>query len=263
MNQPPRPLREPALRETHDVVFVPESPAGGTPRQYRARAYALPGFELLSGTLTVELLDDPHRARFTFEGVVRSARPPDAGDELAAEAWTHDIPAGAADVRGARAWDAAGPLGTALETTEPRVTRLRVPFRRMLRAGVEHPFGYAYEAPVRTVVAAGPFSRTVVCSGWLIFNLPCEALRVDIRLPRGARLVGGTPPGTLPGGAGEHPLIRHDLERLRALEVSQWMVAYRVSRAGVPRWLSTAVQAGATVAGWIRGRAGEGRPARR
>lgn len=251
-------MTEPTFRDTADVVFFPENPPGASPQQYRTDAHELPCFVLRSGTLTVDLLEDPHRARFTFECLVQPAGVPGTVDEFAAEEWTYDIPGTEGDITGAHAWDANGTLETELQPGESRATRLRVRFRRMLRAGGHYRFCYAYEASVRTLVTQGIFTRTVTCSGWLIFNLPCEIIRVSICLPKRTRLMDSTPLERVTAASASRTQVHYDLERLRPLEVSQWMVAYAQRKLGVPVWVWLIGQASAGLAGWLIGRAMDG-----
>ncbi|HEX6038643.1 hypothetical protein [Longimicrobium sp.] len=251
-------MTHPTIRDPADVVFFPEPPPGATAQQYRTGAHELPCFVLRSGTLAVDLLDDPHRVRFTFECLVQPAGVPGTADEFVAEEWTYDIPAVEGEVSGVHAWDTAGTLETTLEPAEARATRLRVRFRRRLGAGGQYRFGYAYEARGGTAVTAGIFKRTVVCTGWLIFNLPCEVIRVCIRLPPHARLMSSTPPGTVTDASPGRTQVHYDLERLRALEVSQWMVGYRQRKVGLPLWLWIVSQLGAGLVGWLIGRAMDG-----
>ena len=251
-------MTEPDFRDEAHVVLGPEGPPGATAQQYRTEAYEVPCFVLRSGALTVELLDDPHRARFTFECLVQPAGFPGITDEFAAKEWAYDIPAAEMEIGGVRAWDSAGTLETELQPGEARATRLRVRFRRMLRAGAQYRFCYTYEARVHAMVTRGIFKRAVVCSGWLIFNLPCDAIRVCIRLPPRARLMNSTPPAALLDAPAGHPRIHYDLERLRPLEMSQWMVGYRQRKMGLPLWIWMVGQLGAGLAGWLIGRAMDG-----
>lgn len=251
-------MTDPTFRDSGDVVFFPENPPGATPQQYRTDAHELPCFVLRSGALTVEFLEDPHRARFTFECLVQPAGMPGAVDEFAAEEWTYDIPGTEGDITGAHAWDADGTLETELQVNASRATRLRVRFRRMLRAGGQYRFCYAYEARVHAAVTQGTFMRTVTCTGWLIFNLPCEIIRVSLCLPPRTRLVHGAPLERVTAPAPSRTRVHYDLERLRPLEVSQWLVVYGQRKLGVPLWVWLIGQASAGLAGWLIGRAMDG-----
>lgn len=181
-----------SLRHNAETRSVPETPPDLTAQQYRTATYEVPCFVLLSAALTVDLLDDPHRARFTVECLVEP-RWTAGAQEFATEEWVYDIPALEPEVTAVRAWDEAGNLETSLLPFEARGARLRVRFRRLVRNGSRYRFWYAYEAPVRTVVSTRMLSQMVVCTGWLIFNLPCESIRVCIQLPGRARLVKSTP----------------------------------------------------------------------
>lgn len=244
------------------ILYVPEQPPSESAQQYRGAAYEIPCFELVSGSLTIRLLDDPNRAEFTFECLVEPTRETAASeDEFATQEWVYDIPALPDEVSGARAWDAAGTLQTQLHPPESRATRLRVRFRHLLRDDTQSRFWFAYEAPVRSVVSTGMLSRTVVCTGWFIFNLPCRSMRVCIHLPSRARLTKSAPPAEVATGEAA-PQVHFHLERLRPLESSQWLVAYERRRIGLPVYLWTMGQLAAGAAGWLIGRALDGWTAR-
>lgn len=242
-------MSDPAACEPDELLYAPESPTGQSVQQYRSSAYAIPCFSLISAALTVELLDDPHRARFTFECLVEPA------GNFASEEWSYDIPGLEGEISGTRAWDGVGTLETELQPPEGRATRLRVRFRRLVRTGTQYRFWYAYEAPVPAVVSTRLLDRLVVCTGWLIFNLPCEAIRLTIQLPAGSRLVKSAPLGEVVHPEPGRPQIRHHTERLRSLETSHWLVAYRRRKIGLPLYLWTATQLLAGLVGWLIGRA--------
>lgn len=246
------------LRHNEEAVNVPENPPGLTAQQYRTAAYEVPGFVLVSGSLTVCPLDDPHRARFTLECLVEPARETEAAqDEFATEEWVYDIPALDGEVTAVQAWDEVGTLQTGLQPYAGR-TRLRVRFRRLVRKGTRYRFWYSYEAPVRTVVCARVLSQTIICTGWLIFNLPCDAVRVSIQLPRRARLTKSAPTGEVTEPERGRPQVRYQLEKLRPLESSQWLVAYERRKIGVPLYVWTVAQLATGFVGWLIGRALDG-----
>jgi hypothetical protein len=245
-------MSESAACEPVEFLYAPESPTGASAQQYRSSAYAIPCFSLVSAALTVDLLDDPHRARFTFECVVEPT------DIFASEEWSYDIPALEGEITGTHAWDAVGTLETELQPPEGRATRLRVRFRQMVRTGSQYRFWYAYDAPVRAVVSTRLLTRMVVCTGWLIFNLPCDAIRLTITLPERSRLVKSAPLGDVTHAAPGRPQVRHPPERLRSLESSHWLVAYQRRKIGLPLYLWTATQLAAGLVGWLIGRALDG-----
>jgi hypothetical protein len=233
--------------ENHDLppteyVYVPPSPAGASAQLYRSGTLPVPGFALITAALTVTLLDDPERARFTFECVVEPrAGTADAGVEFASGEWAYDIPALDGEISATHAWDATGTLETELQPSESKATRLRVRFRRLVRHAEPYRFWYAYEAPLRAVVSSRMLTRLVVCTGWMIFNLPCDSIRVCIQLPDRARRVKSVP-----------------LEHLRPLETSQWLLAYERRKIGLPLYLWSASQFAAAFVGWVIGRALDG-----
>jgi hypothetical protein len=54
------------------------------------------------------------------------------------------------------------------------------------------------------------------------------------------------------------PEAQFDVEHLRALEMSQWMVAYAQRKLGLPLWVWMVGQVGAGLMGWVIGRAMDG-----
>lgn len=244
-------MSEIEARETTEYLYAPESPAGASAQQYRSSAYPIHDFALLSATLTIALGEDPHRARFTFECLVAPA------GHAASQEWSYDIPAAEAEISDAHAGDAAGNLQTDFQTHEGRATRLRVQFRRMVKEG-QYRFWYAYEAPVRAVVSAGALTRMIVCTGWLIFNLPCDGIRVCIQLPHRSRLVKCVPVCEVSEPERGRPRAVYQLERLRSLETSQWMVAYERRKVGLPLYVWSASQAAAAFVGWLIGKVLDG-----
>lgn len=238
---------------------TPENQPSLTAQQYRTDTYEAACFVLVSGALTVCLLDDPHRARFTLECVVESARPPAAvPQEFATEEWVYDVPALDTEISAVHAWDEAGTLQTRLQPFEARATRLRVRFRQLVRSGSRYRFWYSYEAPVHAVVSSRMLSQTIMCTGWLIFNLPCDCIRVCIQLPARARLTKSAPLGEVTEPERGRPQVRYQLENLRSLETSQWLVAYERRKIGVPLYVWTVAQLAAGIAGWLIGRALDG-----
>jgi hypothetical protein len=242
-----------------EFVYVPASPAGASAQMYRSGTLPVTGVALIGAALTVTLLDDPERARFTFECVVETrADAAQSGVEFASAEWAYDIPAQDGEISGPHAWDATGTLETELQPPESKASRLRVRFRRLVRHSEPYRFWFAYEAPVRAVVSSRLLTRMVVCTGWMIFNLPCDSIRICIQLPGRARLLKSVPAGDVtepePGAA----RIRYHLEHLRALETSQWLVAYERRKIGLPLYLWSASQLAAAFVGWLIGRALDG-----
>lgn len=242
-----------------EYVYVPPSPGGASAQLYRNSTFPVPGFALIAASLTVKLLEDPDRAQFTFECVVEPlGSAAESGVEFASVEWVYDIPALDGEISEAHAWDGTGTLETELQPAESKASRLRVRFRRLVRRGEPYRFWYAYEAPLRAVVSSGMLTRLVVCTGWMIFNLPCDSIRVCIQLPDRARLVKSVPLGDVtepePGAA----RIRYHLEHLRPLETSQWLLAYERRKIGLPLYLWSASQFAAAFVGWVIGRALDG-----
>jgi hypothetical protein len=244
-------MHDAAAAEPVEYLYAPENPRGETAQQYRGSAYPIPCFALVSAALTVDLLDDPHRARFTFECLVESA------GGVASQEWAYDIPALEGEITGTHAWDGFGTLETELQPPEGKATRLRVRFRQMIHAA-QYRFWYAYEAPVRAVVSTRVLTRMVVCTGWLIFSLPCDVIRLTIQLPERSRLLKSAPLGEVAYPEPGRPQVRHLPERLRSLETSHWMVAYHRRKIGLPLYVWTASQLAAGLVGWLIGRALDG-----
>lgn len=250
-------MENPASLQTEIVYAPPRSPTGASVEQFRTHALPVSSVALVSASLVVELLDDPDRARFTFDCMVEPERVQQKV-EFASQDWAYDIPAPQGEVTAVSAWDADGTLQTALQPADGRATRLRVAFRRMARHGDPYHFCYSYEAPVRGVVITGVLRRSVTCTGWLLFNLPCESIRVCIQLPAGARLVKSAPAGDVTEPGTGPPRVRYHLEKLRAMDTCVWVVAYERRHIGLPLYLWTATQLVAAFLGWAITRALEG-----
>ena len=138
-----------------------------TPIHYRELRPGIVGVPPDLGTVTVTLLDDPHRARYEFECHLETT------GELPARYWCYRLPADAAEIDDIRAWDARGKL-------QPRVygggeapgSRLEVRLRDVVLLGERYTFGFGYESSIRPVIAADGRNRTVTYSDWVIFTLP-------------------------------------------------------------------------------------------
>jgi hypothetical protein len=245
-------MRKRESPQNAEFLFADEDFGAVSAQQYRSSTRPVPCFSLLSATLTIHLLPDPGRARFTFECVV------EAVGNAGSEEWSYDIPALDSQVSGVQAWDGIGTLATELASCEAKSSRLRVWFRRMVTRDAQYRFWYTYEAPVHGVVCTRVLRRMVVCTGWLIFNLPCETIRVSIHLPERSRLVKCTPSGEVAEQAPGRLAIQHPPDRLRALETSQWLVAYEHRKIGLPLYLWSASQLAAGMVGWFIGRVLDG-----
>ncbi|HEU0016671.1 MAG TPA: hypothetical protein VFQ45_23515 [Longimicrobium sp.] len=199
--------------------------------------------------LHVTLLPDPHRARFRFECTVEQ----NAG--VRAAAWHYDIPADRPEVENEQAWDGEGKLATRLAQRNASTTRMEISFRAPAAGAGPYTFCYEFDAPVRAVAAAGPFSRTIAYSGWVIFRIPCRVLRVSVALPARSAIIKTVPGAEVADRPRAAPEIGYRFEKLRPLEAAQWLVGYRGRKLGVPLavWLATQLTAG--VIGWLVGAA--------
>lgn len=224
-----------------------------SPEGYRAASAPVDEIELVDASLSIELLADPDRARFSFECRVASCR------ETAAGVWRYDIPAVRGEIANHAASDAHGNLQTELRSTDGGSTRLEVRLRRLVQHGETYPFRFEYEGPVRTVVTTGSFSQTVAYTGWSILSLPCHALAVTIRLPRRSVLLRAVPSADPHPSSSGAVSVHYSFARLRPLEAVQWLVAYRRLRFGAPFCFWTAAQVGAGSIGWFVARLLDGR----
>lgn len=224
---PPRP-------KGTEAVEWPE-PAG-SPAEYRDARSDLPGFRLISVTLTVELLEDPRRARYQYE-----CRLETTGD-VPARCWYYDVPADRGETSDVRGWDARGTLQTHTLSDDAGGVRLEVRMRRPVRKGESCDFAFSYESVIKSVVMEGGRSRMVSYADWVIFNLPCSRLCVRVVLPpRAVRL------SAVPAPAhDEDGQVTYTLRDVRALETTSYMISYRRNHLGAPfyRWLLSAIGSG-------------------
>lgn len=208
----------------------------GSPAEYRDARSDLGGFRLLSATLTVELLDDPRRARYQYE-----CRLETTGD-VPARYWYYDVPADRGETSDVRGWDARGTLQTHSTPDQAGGVRLEVQMRQPVRRGESCDFAFSYESVIKSVVNEGGRSRTVSYADRVIFNLPCNRLCVRVVLPsRAVRL------SAVPAPAREEEgQVTYVLRDVRALETTSYMISYRRNHLGAPfyRWLLSAIGSG-------------------
>lgn len=221
---------------------VPQRPPSPDAQRFRAVHAGTEEFVLKLATVTVQLLSDARRARYTFECLVTGV------GRSCADCWEYDIPGIAGDMGELRAHDGAGSLQTEMQPNG-HATRLVIRFRTPLGPGQSYRFAYHYETVLPAVVARAITSQTVTYYGWAIFLIPCEHLVVDIRLPRRASLVDAVPPVQALAGASGGAL-RLDAVRLRALETFTWLVGYQKPKVGVQFYLWVASTLGAALLGW-------------
>ncbi|HEX2204167.1 MAG TPA: hypothetical protein VHG91_12745 [Longimicrobium sp.] len=219
-----------------------------TPQEYRDAIPPNRGFRLLASTVDVELrADDPRRARYRYDCHLETL-----GD-VPALYWYYNVPVDAAEIGEVRAWDAAGGLETRTAPGENGGTQVQVRLRAPVRTYDSYVFGFGYETVIRSVVADGWRSVTVSYSDWVIFNIACDELRVNVRLPPRAALVSTVPPAA-PGG-----LVTYVHRGLRPLETVHYLVAYHRRHFGAVfyRWLAGAIGSGligALIAMGLQGR---------
>ncbi|HEU4455693.1 MAG TPA: hypothetical protein VFR81_21700 [Longimicrobium sp.] len=208
----------------------------GTPTEYREAQHGDGGFRLSAATLTVELLDNPARARYQFDCRLKTT-----GD-TAAYYWYYDVPADRGEVTDLRGFDAGGTLQTRCAPGRDGGTRVEVRMREPVRQGGESEFSFGYESVIKSVVVVGGRSRTVTYADWVIFNVPCDVLRVRVVLPSRALRVAAVPAPPQE----EEGQVRYEMRNVRPLETQSYVVAYQRAQIGAPfyRWLLSAIGSG-------------------
>jgi hypothetical protein len=196
---------------------APAGQASLTSACYRELRPALDGYRLLSATVTVTLLDDPHRARYEYECHLETT------GEVPARYWCYYLPADVPEVADVRAWDPRGKLVPNVYRGEKGGSRLEVRLRDPVRQGERYTFGFGYETTIRPVVARDGRKRTVTYADWVIFNIPCVLLQVHVELPGAAEPVLAVPACAEDEGW----RVSYRLRALRPLETVSFMVAYR------------------------------------
>jgi hypothetical protein len=207
-----------------------------TPYEYREVQHGGGGFRLSAVTLTVELLDHPARARYRFDCRVRTT------GETPAWYWYYDVPADRGEVTALRGWDAGGTLQTRGAPGGDGGTRVEVRMRHPVRQGEECDFSFGYESVIKSVVVVGGRSRTVTYADWVIFNVPCDVLRLRVVLPTRAVRVAAVPAPP----QDEEGQVSYEVRNVRPLETQSYVVAYRRAQIGAPfyRWLLSAIGSG-------------------
>ncbi len=206
------------------------------PQDYRESHQPEKGYRLVSADVTIQLLLDPRRARYTYRLRLQTL-----GDEPA-EMWRHEVPARGGMVTNISARDEEG----GLEFREPpdggKSKIVEVRFRREVRRGETYGFTYSYEAQISSVVAPGVLHQTVTCGDWLVPNLDCGEFRVKVVFPEKATRLAAVPsPSEEDVGS-----VRYEQSPLRALETIGYLVAYRQRKLGAVTlsWLSSAIGTG-------------------
>jgi hypothetical protein len=227
----------------HDALAIvprPEAAAqpetATTPQEYRAAHPGMHEFSLASATVTIELLEDPRRARYVFECQVETL------GETPAKYWYYDVPAGRGEIRDLRAWDGGSTLQARVCAGEGGATRVEVRMREAIRRGERRTFTFGYECAIRAIVAVGERSRTVSYADWMIFNIPCDLLRVRVVLPSKSVLI-----ATVPAAEVEDARqAAYEFRGLRPLETVSFLVAYRRRQLGMPfyKWLASSIGSG-------------------
>lgn len=230
------------LHESELQEHVPRRPPSPDAQRFRAVHAGTDEFVLKLATITVQLLPDARRARYTYECHVAGV------GGSCADSWEYDIPGIEGDIGELRARDGAGSLQTEMQPNG-HATRLVIRFRAPLGPGQSYRFTYHYETVLPAIVARAITSQTVTYSGWAIFLMPCEHLVIDIRLPRRASLVQTLPPVRALAGPSSGAL-RLEAVRLRELETFTWLVGYQKPKVGVQFYLWVASTLGAALLGW-------------
>jgi hypothetical protein len=207
-----------------------------TPHEYRDVQRGDGGFRLSAVTLTVELLENPRRARYRFDCRMKTT------GAVPARYFYYDVPADRGEVRELRGWDEVGSLQTRGAPGRDGGARVEVRMKKPVRQGQECSFCFGYESVIKSVVVVGGRSRTVTYADWVIFNVPCDVLRVRVVLPSRAVRVAAVPAPP----QDEEGQVSYDIRNVRPLETQSYVVAYRRSQLGAPfyRWLLSAIGSG-------------------
>jgi hypothetical protein len=196
------------------------------PQQYGVTQRAEIGYRLVSLEVTVQLLPDPRRARYTNRVVLQTT-----GDEPAS-CWRHDIAALGGEVTNVQAQDGHGGLAYLFPPNGGHGSKLEIALRRTVRQGEQYVFSYTYETRINSVVAPGVFSQTITYGDWLMPNLACEQFTVKVLLPTRAEHLVSVPS---PAEA-EASVVRYERTSLRPLETVGYLVAYRKRKMGLRFW---------------------------
>lgn len=175
------------------------------------------GMRLLSASMMLTLLDDPHRASYEFRCHLEST----GGDTT--RYWTYHLPSEAADVTDLRAWDEAGELQACGLPGPDRTSRLNVRLRDPLCRRERYAFGFAFESSVQPVIAPSPRRPIITVADSVVYSLPCAVLDITVVLPSAAALVASVP-GFPEAQAGR---FTYRLRALRPRETASFLVAYR------------------------------------
>jgi len=144
------------MSEPLPIVAAPSGvDTAGSPSEYRDSQHGDGSFRLSAVTVTVELLENPRRARYQFDCRLSTT------GETPARYWYYDVPADRGEVTNLRASDAGGGLQTRGAPGRDGGTRVEVRMREAVRWGGECDFSFGYESVIKSVVVVGGRSRTV------------------------------------------------------------------------------------------------------
>jgi hypothetical protein len=225
--------------ETEEAPVVSMFDPIVSPENYRAGRPGIEGFRLVSARVTVTLLDDPRRARYEYVCHLETS------GGIPARYWTYHVPADPGEIHDLRAWDARGKLQPRIYTGEGRGARLEVRLRAAVAAGERYTFGFGYETEIRPVVAVDGRMRVVTYADWVIFNVACGILHVQVELPRGSEPLMAVPAT----GEDEGGHITYRYRRLRTLETAMFTVVYRASNRRRPAYMRAAAAVAAAAMG--------------
>jgi hypothetical protein len=199
-----------------------------SPLRYRESRPGLEGFRLVSATVHATLSPCCLRARYEYECHLETTGP------VPARYWCYHVPADAAEVDDLRAWDGRGKLTTRLYSGDGPGARVEVRLREPVRAGERYGFGFGYDSAIRPIVAAERGVRTVTYSDWVIFNIPCDRLQVQVTLPPRAALISAIPACA----EAEDGRVTYRVRALRPLESVAFAIAFRIAPPPRPgsRW---------------------------
>jgi hypothetical protein len=195
---------------------MPDQPAQAS--RHGSATAAIDGFRLVSASMTVRLLDDPHRASYEFRCHLEST------DGHSARYWSYHLPSEASELSAVRAWDDEGDLDAHVLTGPKRASRLNVRLRGAHSGLHQYAFGFAYESSLRPVIVPGPPGAVIVTvSDTVAYTVPCAILEMTVVLPSEATLVASVPQCR----DAEAGRFTRRLRALRPRESASFLVAYR------------------------------------
>jgi hypothetical protein len=226
-----------STHEEQPESVVPRSAATtsepSTPFAYRDARPETP-FRLLRGAVTVTLVADD-QARYRFECELETL------GNTPAEFWFQQLPANASEISSPSGLDDRGSLQVRVVPGNFGTAVLEVRLGQPVRRGERYKFSFGYETAIRSIVSVRALSRVVAYSDWLIFNVPCDLLTIDVCLPRRARLIRAVPAADAATG-----VVRYAIPGLQSGQWMQYLVGYQRMQVGAPfwAWIASAIGSG-------------------